>query len=186
MEKKCTKCGEVKDFAEFTKNKKGKFGLQARCRACMNEISRAYHKANKDAIKARKDLDRKENPEKYADIERRRHKKHKEKRRKKSKDWTAANPEKARVHWRRRSQRKRASKYGCNSETWDRHVIHAEAGGRCLYCGIKIELDEMHADHFIPLVKGGSNLRGNIVCSCASCNLSKHDKMPEDFIGETL
>jgi len=51
---------------------------------------------------------------------------------------------------------------------------------------MKDRSDEAHADHYIPLAKGGSNRRENIVCSCASCNLSKNDKLPEDFIGRTL
>ncbi len=87
---------------------------------------------------------------------------------------------------RRASHARRARIANAPSDNWKASEVHSEANGRCLYCGVKVDLADMHADHFIPLSKGGSNLRENIVCSCASCNLKKSDKMPEDFIGETL
>ena len=43
-----------------------------------------------------------------------------------------------------------------------------------------------HVDHVIPLSKGGSDGRENIVISCPSCNMSKKDKMPEVFAGRLL
>jgi len=45
-EKKCTKCGEVKAFGEFGKNKKGRFGLQSACRKCSNKIAQLRKDSN--------------------------------------------------------------------------------------------------------------------------------------------
>jgi 5-methylcytosine-specific restriction endonuclease McrA len=35
-------------------------------------------------------------------------------------------------------------------------------------------------DHFIPLSKGGQNVRGNRVLSCYPCNLAKNDTDPRE------
>ena len=46
-------------------------------------------------------------------------------------------------------------------------------GGRCAYCGIKARLT---MDHVIPLVRGGTNLIGNILPACNSCNCRKQGR----------
>ena len=56
--------------------------------------------------------------------------------------------------------------------------------GRCYWCTQK--LSKYHVDHVIPLCHGGSNGRENIVVACPSCNLSKRDRMPEEFAGRFL
>jgi 5-methylcytosine-specific restriction endonuclease McrA len=47
--KPCTKCGEAKAFAEFSKNRNTKDGLQQHCKEC----NRAYQRANRERISAR-------------------------------------------------------------------------------------------------------------------------------------
>lgn len=57
-------------------------------------------------------------------------------------------------------------------------------GGQCLYCDGVVNLDDSiswHADHFIPLSRGGTNHPENIVVACAACNLQKHAQMPWEF-----
>ena len=51
----------------------------------------------------------------------------------------------------------------------------------CYYCGKNVKevaQGERHIDHFIPKSKGGEDLGDNLVTSCQSCNLSKHDRLP--------
>jgi 5-methylcytosine-specific restriction endonuclease McrA len=43
-------------------------------------------------------------------------------------------------------------------------------GGRCAYCA---RIAVLHADHRIPLARGGSNAIQNILPACARCNLRK-------------
>lgn len=57
--------------------------------------------------------------------------------------------------------------------------------GRCHWCGQKIS-GSPHADHLIPLSRGGTNTISNIVPSCATCNLSKNDKLPHEWNGRLL
>ncbi len=54
-------------------------------------------------------------------------------------------------------------------------------GYLCYWCGKDLLPNDTHADHYIPLSKGGSDYISNIVPSCAKCNLSKQAKMPAEF-----
>ena len=52
--------------------------------------------------------------------------------------------------------------------------------GRCCWCFCPLIV--YHVDHIIPLSKGGSNEPSNIALACPSCNLSKHDRLPNDWL----
>jgi len=60
MEKKCSKCGEVKSLDEFSNDKSKKDGKQSRCKDCV----KLYAKINKEHIKKRQQEYRKINLEK--------------------------------------------------------------------------------------------------------------------------
>lgn len=53
----------------------------------------------------------------------------------------------------------------------------------CFYCGAECSGD-FHVDHFIPLSKGGAHVLTNLRIACASCNLRKNAKMPDEFMRE--
>ena len=53
---------------------------------------------------------------------------------------------------------------------------------KCAYCGCEIETHiDMHIDHFEPKSKIISETIENLICSCATCNLTKRDRDLEDF-----
>lgn len=52
---------------------------------------------------------------------------------------------------------------------------------RCYLCGRLIPKGERHVDHVDPLSKGGSHRPSNLAVACATCNLKKHDKLPEEI-----
>jgi 5-methylcytosine-specific restriction endonuclease McrA len=54
--------------------------------------------------------------------------------------------------------------------------------GRCAYCA---RVGVLHADHRIPLARGGSNSIANILPACPLCNLRK-STMTEDEFRERL
>jgi 5-methylcytosine-specific restriction endonuclease McrA len=51
-------------------------------------------------------------------------------------------------------------------------------GGRCAYCG---RTGPLHADHRLPLERGGTNVIANILPACVRCNLRKHLMTEEEF-----
>jgi hypothetical protein len=48
MEKKCTKCGEIKMLAEFVKHKRYKDGHYSQCKVCTKQLVKQWEKENPD------------------------------------------------------------------------------------------------------------------------------------------
>jgi hypothetical protein len=63
MDKKCSKCGEVKPESEFTRNKNRPDGLTVWCKTCNKKARDSYYLKNKDKIKKRVKAFREENKE---------------------------------------------------------------------------------------------------------------------------
>lgn len=61
-----------------------------------------------------------------------------------------------------------------------RKRIYDITGGRCFYCGCRLEFNEFHVDHFTAKSKGGKG-SNNLVPSCIDCNLSKGNMSVEEF-----
>jgi 5-methylcytosine-specific restriction endonuclease McrA len=57
-------------------------------------------------------------------------------------------------------------------------LLVAAHSGRCAYCAA---VAVVHADHRIPLARGGSNSIDNIVPACRSCNLRKGTMSEAEF-----
>lgn len=49
---------------------------------------------------------------------------------------------------------------------------------QCYYCHLKIAPDSVTMDHVIPLSKGGTSAKNNIVVSCKTCNNLKKNHLP--------
>lgn len=64
-------------------------------------------------------------------------------------------------------------------------IQYNSQNGKCWWCGALLG-DEYHADHLTPLSRGGTNAANNIVASCPTCNLSKNNKLPSEWIGRLL
>jgi 5-methylcytosine-specific restriction endonuclease McrA len=134
----------------------------------IKQRSRAWYLANKEKVKARAAKWASENRERRKEIGRKSY---------------HAYPEKARA-LRDRRRALLASASGCYTAQ-DVKIQLKLQRNRCYWCGTRLGTD-YHIDHVIPLCRGGSNGRENIVISCASCNLRKNKKMPEEFAGRLL
>ncbi|MBU4263236.1 MAG: HNH endonuclease [Proteobacteria bacterium] len=55
------------------------------------------------------------------------------------------------------------------------------AAGICYYCGRKFPLKELTMDHLIPLARGGTSSKGNIVAACKECNTRKKTLLPLEW-----
>lgn len=98
-----------------------------------------------------------------------------------SRAWRGANPEKARAKEKAHTQRRRALKAAVTTEyftlgelyaSWDTQGVYA-----CVYCDKPYE----HADHIVPLARGGAHTVGNLQPVCAEHNLSKGARDPLEF-----
>jgi 5-methylcytosine-specific restriction endonuclease McrA len=110
--------------------------------------------------------------------------------RKAQKKWRMLNPEQARMkdrihgHARRdkaRKQRLDGDSVIRKSVEKCKHVL-VSLQPLCYWCGCKLTKNGWHVDHVIPLGKGGAHAAFNLVKACKTCNESKSDKMPKDFV----
>jgi len=95
----------------------------------------------------------------------------------------AAHPDKIRVNKNKRRARKR-----CSGGTHTSADVQRQGNTQrwhCWWCGEDCK-DKYHVDHLVPLARGGHNGPGNLVIACPHCNLSKHDKLPEEWAGRLL
>jgi 5-methylcytosine-specific restriction endonuclease McrA len=53
--------------------------------------------------------------------------------------------------------------------------------GICYYCGRKVPPSELTMDHKIPLSRGGTSDRSNIVPACKECNSKKKYLLPWEW-----
>jgi len=53
--------------------------------------------------------------------------------------------------------------------------------GQCWYCLKVFPPDELTMDHLIPLARGGSSTKDNLVPSCKDCNTKKQSMMPIEW-----
>lgn len=60
--------------------------------------------------------------------------------------------------------------------------ILARDNRSCTYCTIKVSEDDFVLDHLLPVSKGGTNRKTNLVTACASCNQRKGPVEPVDFL----
>lgn len=51
----------------------------------------------------------------------------------------------------------------------------------CYWCGNKVSGRVAHADHIIPLSRGGPHALSNLVVACSSCNNRKLAKLPSEW-----
>jgi 5-methylcytosine-specific restriction endonuclease McrA len=71
--------------------------------------------------------------------------------------------------------------------------MFVEQEGRCFYCTVLMSFDvapdastRATTDHKIPLARGGTNHRRNVVAACFRCNHRKGNMTVEEFVGGVL
>lgn len=61
---------------------------------------------------------------------------------------------------------------------FSRENVFARDGGRCQYCGRKLNRAEATYDHVVPRTQGGRTNWTNIVIACLACNQRKGGRTP--------
>lgn len=54
----------------------------------------------------------------------------------------------------------------------------------CPYCGKPLGMSNIHLDHIVPLSKGGTHSKFNVLACCETCNLRKRSKPINEWLKE--
>lgn len=194
IDKRCPCCKLVKLVSDFAKHATN--GLQAYCRPCSAEKSRAWAAANKEKKRQHKMASRHADIERDRENRRRHYANNAQKLREKSRNRTpeerrkraerqtqyrAENPEKIRQLNRARVATQRAAGKVTRSDV-DRLI--GLQRGCCAICKAPTVKSGkgFHLDHKVPLASGGNNEFGNLQLLCPPCNLSKNARDPVEFM----
>jgi len=64
-----------------------------------------------------------------------------------------------------------------NSSWWKKKI----SSGKCYYCGDTFRPADLTMDHKIPLARGGTSDRINLVPCCKECNNKKKHMLPSEW-----
>jgi hypothetical protein len=212
--KRCSKCNlEFPSTVEFFfKRPDGKDGLSSRCKKCAQAATLSSIKRNRDGYRNYHRNWRANNRDKSLSSSRKYNQAHREERaesqnkrywknaeanRQRNRLWRKNHPEAGREWYRRnanyrfKNQRRRAKKNGVpNTLThhdWQQCLSHFNHC--CTYCGTPPGLFkdlQITMDHWIPLdsVNCPGTVPENVVPACVSCNSSKRNRNPCEWVFE--
>ena len=161
----CTKCKVDKEPRDFKPSKRKLNGLQSWCRKCCNKATTELNRNPR-----RREYMRKyylNNPEKFRTY---RARADKTVIRRRVKEWRKKNPQRrTELNARRRTRKSQNGVFKILNRELKRLY-----SSPCVGCGA---VQDITADHIIPIVRGGRHSVGNLQPLCRSCNSSKHDKL---------
>lgn len=87
-----------------------------------------------------------------------------------------------RAHWHKRRAQKKASG-GSYTPAQIQDQLKRQKS-KCYWCQSKLDQGKgaFHIDHVVPLSRGGSNDISNIVIACPTCNMSRNNKLPHEWV----
>jgi 5-methylcytosine-specific restriction endonuclease McrA len=207
-QKRCSKCGELKPLDAFHKAKGNKDGFHTQCKACRAEYSAAnaeyISRYGRDYRASHIEKERERSHAYYtANVEKRRdyHRTHRaanadtirEYRRAykaanadviREKDRAyyvakyATNPDLYHTKWHQR--RARIKDNGGSFTSQELRHMRLTQGGFCAYC--QGHHPHLSIDHVVPLDQGGRHEAANIVLACPTCNSSKGNRTPDQWV----
>ena len=62
-----------------------------------------------------------------------------------------------------------------------RDDLYEQQDGKCMYCGRKLDKENVNVDHKTPVKRGGSDNRKNLQILCRRCNTRKRDTTDGEF-----
>ena len=204
----CTKCNYEKDLIEFGNLSTTKDGKQFRCKECRNlsarestqradsnhkeVLKKSYQKHKEKRIKEKAEY-RESNRKLLADKQKEYYRENKEECIEYQKKYRAYNKERIRDYGKmyrateqgktvkRNSDHKRRTLTKNGDVTVQQLKELYLTAKNCYWCNTKLNKNNTHLDHLMPLSKGGEHTLSNLVISCRKCNLSKNAKDPIEF-----
>jgi len=185
MKYQCVKCDQLLDWSYFYKSKQNVNGIWHYCKSCVSVQSRAYRNTPKGrrvsfecVARWRKTPRGREwyriSNRKCSVTER-----GKECKRKANKKYLAT--PKGKMHSRRHEAKRRQIEGSRNDFSLiDWQNVKTRFYNSCAYCLSTTK--KLAMDHLVPLSRGGSHIKENIVPSCKSCNSRKSAKPFLEFI----
>ena len=186
----CTCCNTEKNLTEFYKRSDTN-KYRSHCKDCLSnkfdkqkeEIylkRKKRYESNKDIINEKRRNHRLENIEYYRNIEKKRslnedRKKYKREHSKRYRQTVNGKLSQLNKYHKRRTIIKDG-----DVTTQQLKELYSTVKN-CYWCNTKLNKNNTHLDHFMPLSKGGLHTIDNLVLSCSCCNLQKHAKDPYQF-----
>ena len=156
-----------------------------RHRAAELERRKRYSAENPEKVAEKNRRWHEGHPEKVAELQHRYYEEHREEWAERNRRYYKAHRAESLVYWRARKARKLAAT-GTHTAA-DIRAQYKRQRGKCFWgrkvnpeCDVSLE-NGFHADHVVPLIKGGSNGMENLVLACPSCNLRKGTKHPMEW-----
>lgn len=188
IEKHCKYCDRLLPVERFTKRSASPDGLSYKCRSCASAYSKERYGSvpgAREAAKERAARWHKENADKSREIKAR----SAARKREVDPGYSARRARELRLKTLEHSRaigvvaahrrRMRVLDVGATHPGVYKRLMK-RANGKCTYCGQQFE--KLTLDHFNPITRGGDGLVDNLIPCCKSCNSSKHNRVPEDWI----
>lgn len=176
----CPQCRTVKPHSAFYKSIGRVDGCQNRCQICQDYVNTVWVDRNKEDLQRYKKEYRKSNRSAIAEYMRNYYKKNRDYVNSRNRRYYQSHTAETLKRKRRRRARKLGAEGSHTSEDLKR--LWQEQDAKCAYCGCQLSEDYRHLDHVIPLSRGGSEWPENLAWACPPCNLSKHNKLLEEWL----
>lgn len=183
--KRCTKCQGIKSaINENFRWCKESNRYHSWCRQCERDHNKHYRQINLDKERQRNQHYYQTNTNKVRERQKYYKRVDSDKDRARIRRWQKANPVKVREIKQRRRARQHFLPATFTEQDWIKALEYFH--GCCAYCGNPPSLFDritvLHREHHIPLSKGGGYTPDNILPACQSCNFSKCNKGPYQWI----
>src|SRR5258708_452662 len=83
----------------------------------------------------------------------------------------------------KRMKKERDKARELKASAWWKQKLQA---GICHYCEKQFKPEKLTMDHLVPLARGGSSTKSNLVPACKECNAKKKLDTPMDLIYKQL
>jgi len=164
--KTCSKCGQTLSLEMYHKHQTNADRLFSWCKECHRQINAINRQKYRPQLAAQRRAAYRANPELHKARAKAYRDAHPEQVKRLFKEWSLANPAKARERGARR--RARAVNNGIFAVTnKEKQRLYKS---NCFYCGSRTSIQ---IDHVIPIARGGRHSIGNLVAACAKCNNHK-------------